>query len=173
MLLRLPLDVQVLILRTVSVHDLASLLRTSRESAAIIDAYLDAAYGPAFDAFVRCTLHRRLKTRRNLMRYAAPMTLREWSYKCAVCGSAIMTLGACPSCYARMLKSRREMVRRTSLRAQRLCNIVVAALIFCNCLVLSASDSVLVQVIGVFACLLISSCIVAPLEISPAAVFII
>ena len=112
MLMRMPDDLfDAIASDQLSFSDLCSLCETSKQTKALVTAFLDREYGKRYERYCRCMKFAHQKTHTTLMRFASPMTLRSWSYRCAGCGRRTLTIETCPICVMRLLSHKRRRTR--------------------------------------------------------------
>ena len=143
----LPDDLLHTIAVQLSFSDLCALCAASKRTKALVTAFLEREYGERFERYRRCSKFAHPKTHATLMRFASPMTLRPWSYRCAGCGRKTATVGSCPICAFERFTFER---RRTENVLELAVNIIVAAYCLLYCALLSESDSMLLR----FSCVL-------------------
>lgn len=143
----LPGDLVHTIAVQLSFSDLRALCAASKRTKALVTAFLELEYGERFERYRRCSKFAHAKTHATLMRFASPMTLRPWSYRCAGCGRRTATVGSCQVC---VLERFTFEPRRTEDVLQRA--IIVAAFLCCALLpgVHSAIVGVLSAIVLVF-----------------------
>lgn len=154
-MLRLPDDLLDEIAKHLSVADLGALSETSTASQAIVLACLDRRYGRLYDEYCRCTKYAPRKTHKTLLRFAAPMTMQPWTYRCAGCGRRLSTLGSCPVCAMRRLSRERDAVQRQEEQRKLTELSVVGAAFSLVYSAMSESQSLLVYLSGVLSGMLL------------------
>ena len=116
--------------------DLCTLCETSKQTRALVTAFLDREYGKRYERYRRCIKFAHQKTHATLMRFASPRTLRSWSYRCAGCGRRMMTVDTCPICLMRLFTDERRRVSDLQNRAVSLIVVVGYVIVAMCCLLL-------------------------------------